>query len=336
MSGYELRAIGPDEAEVFLRAGQHAFHEEPHAENLALWASFLEVDRTLAVYEGGTIVATSAVVSFPALTVPGGRVPLGGISAVGVHPLHRGRGLLGRMMRAALAAVHERGTEAITGLWASEGGIYGRYGYGMAGRLWDLTVRSPEAALHTPPPDERPRAGTPSELLDDIQAIHAAEAAQRVGMIERDRKDWEAEIADFEHERGGAGRLRALVWDGPDGPAGYALFAVRKVWTDHHRPTSSSCRSSSRSPPMPPAGCGTTCWAWRSPAASTGAWPPRTRCCRTCSPTRARSAARCATRCSCGSSMHRARCPSAATRVRWTWCSRWPTPTARGTPGAGG
>jgi predicted acetyltransferase len=234
MSGYELRSIGPDEAEAFLRAVQEAFHEEPHAENLALWGTFVERDRTLAVYDGGTIVATSAVHSFRALTVPGARVPMGGVSAVGVHPVHRGRGLLGRMMRATLADVHERGTEAITGLWASEAGLYGRYGYGLASREWALTVRSPEATLRTPAPDERPRAGTPTERLHDIQAVHAAEASRRVGMIDRNRKDWEAEIADFEHDREGAGRLRALVWEGPDGPAGYALFAVRKVWTDHH------------------------------------------------------------------------------------------------------
>jgi predicted acetyltransferase len=234
MTDYELRPIGHDEAEAFLRAVQDAFNEDPHPDSLALWTRFLEPERTLAAYSGGEIVATSAVLSIRQLTVPGTHVPLAGISAVGVQPVHRGRGLLDRMMLAALEAVHERGTEAIAGLWASEAGIYGRYGYGMASREWSLNIRSPEARLRAPAPEERPRAGTPAELLDDIRAIHAVEARRRVGMIDRDALDWEGEIADFEHERDGAGRLRALVWDGADGPAGYALFAVRKGWTEHH------------------------------------------------------------------------------------------------------
>jgi predicted acetyltransferase len=234
MSGYDLRAIGPDEVEAFLRAAQEAFLEDPHAESLALWAKYLEPERTLAVYSDGEIIATSTAVSFPRLTVPGAQVPMAGISAVGVHAAHRERGLLGRMMRGLLEAVHERGTEAISGLWASEAAIYGRYGYGMASREWALTVRSPEARLRTPAPDQRPRAGTPEELLDAIRAVHDAEAPRRVGMIAREAVDWDAEIADFEHDREGAGRLRALVWDGPDGPAGYALYAIRKDWIDHH------------------------------------------------------------------------------------------------------
>jgi predicted acetyltransferase len=234
MSGYELRPIDHDEVETFLRAVQDSFNEEPHAENIALWAKYVEPERTLAAYSGDAIVATSAAVSFRRFTVPGARVPLAGISAVGVDAVHRGRGLLGRMMRGLLEAIHERGTEAISGLWASEAGIYGRYGYGMASREWALTVRSPEARLRAPAPEERPRAGTPADLLDAIRTIHDAEAARRVGMIDRDALDWEGEIADFEHDREGAGRLRALVWDGPDGPAGYALYAIRKDWTDHH------------------------------------------------------------------------------------------------------
>lgn len=234
MSAYELRPIDPDEVDAYLRAVHEAFHEDPHPENLALYAKYIEPERTLAVYADGEIVATSVAHGFRRLTIPGAHVPMAGISGVGVRDVHRGRGLLGQMMRGLLAATHERGTEAITALWASEAGIYGRYGYGVASRHWSLTVRSQEAHLRTPAPEQRPRAGEPAELLDDIRAVHETEAVRRVGMADRDALDWEGEIADFEHEREGAGRLRAIVWDGPDGPAGYALYAVRNVWTDHH------------------------------------------------------------------------------------------------------
>ena len=234
MTDYELRPIGPDEVEAFLRAFLEAFHEEAREDELALWQRAIEPERSYAVHTGEAIVATTSMFSFPALSVPGAQVPLAGVSAVGVHPVHRGRGLLDRMMRATLEEVHERGTEAIAGLWASEAGIYGRYGYGMASRMWKIAVRSPEARLRMPAPETRPRAGAPADLLADIKAVHAAHQRERVGLLARDDLHWEFEIADFEHDREGAGRLRALVWDGPAGPAGYALYAVRSKWVDDH------------------------------------------------------------------------------------------------------
>jgi predicted acetyltransferase len=234
MTDGELRAIGPDEVDAFLRAFLEAFHEEPHEEDLKLWQRAIEPERALVVQSGEEIVATTALFSFPALAVPGAQVPIAGVSAVGVHPVHRRRGMLDRMMRRVLEDVHERGDEAIAGLWASEAGIYGRYGYGLATRLWELSVRSAEAQLRVPAPEARPRPGAPADLLADIKAVHAAHQRERVGTLARDDLHWEFEIADFEHDREGFGRLRALVWDGPDGPAGYALYAVRGKWEDHH------------------------------------------------------------------------------------------------------
>jgi predicted acetyltransferase len=231
---YELRTIGPDEAEAFVRALDDAFGWDLKDPDVELWARNIEPERTLVAIHDGGIVATAGVLSFAGLTVPGARVPLAGVSGVGVLPVHRGRGLLGRLMRGLLTAVHERGTEAVAALWASEAAIYGRYGFGMATRSWDVTVRSPEARLSVPAPEQRPRTGAPRDLLDDIKAVHAAEARERVGMMERSDLTWEIATADFEHNRRGAGRERALVWDGPDGPAGYALYAIRKEWTDDH------------------------------------------------------------------------------------------------------
>ena len=234
MSHGELRTIGPDEVDAFLRTFLEAFHEDPRDEELKLWQRAIEPERSLVVQSGAEIVATTSLFSFPALTVPGAQVPMAGVSAVGVHPVHRRRGHLDRMMRRVLEDVHERREEAIAGLWASEAGIYGRYGYGLASRLWELDVRSAEARLRVPAPEARPRQGAPADLLADIKAVHAAHQSERVGMLARDDLHWEFEIADFEHDREGFGRLRALVWEGPDGPAGYALYAVRGKWEQHH------------------------------------------------------------------------------------------------------
>ena len=63
--------------------------------------------------------------------MPGGTLPCGGVTVVGVSPTHRRRGVLRTMMDAQLRDIHERG-EPIAALWASEETIYGRFGYGIA------------------------------------------------------------------------------------------------------------------------------------------------------------------------------------------------------------
>lgn len=231
-AGYEIRPIRPDEVDAFLLATVDAFQEEPHDDELALWRRLIEPERTLAGFFDDAIVATSGLLT-SRLTVPGGAIiPMAGVTAVGVRAVHRRRGLLDRMMRGQLEAIRERGDEAVSALWASEPSIYGRWGYGQSTRLARLTVRSPEAHLRGAAPSARPRAGTPQELLPDLRTVYDRILPTRPGLLGRRDLAWDELLSDFEHNRDGAGRLRAVVADGPDGPAGYALFAIRKRRSD--------------------------------------------------------------------------------------------------------
>jgi predicted acetyltransferase len=63
--------------------------------------------------------------------VPGGELPTGGITFVTVLPSHRRRGLMSGMMRLMIDDCHRRG-EPLAALWAAEGAIYQRFGFGMA------------------------------------------------------------------------------------------------------------------------------------------------------------------------------------------------------------
>ncbi|GAA5117698.1 GNAT family N-acetyltransferase [Alloalcanivorax gelatiniphagus] len=66
------------------------------------------------------------------MSLPGGTVvPIAGLTWVGVHPDCRRRGVLSAMMTDHLARTRDAGT-AVSALHASEAGIYGRFGYGMA------------------------------------------------------------------------------------------------------------------------------------------------------------------------------------------------------------
>ena len=81
------------------------------------------------------------------VSVPGGAtVPAAGVSVVGVLPSHRRRGVLNAMMHALLDDSRRRG-DALACLWASEGTIYGRFGYGLAARIGELTLARDEAAF---------------------------------------------------------------------------------------------------------------------------------------------------------------------------------------------
>jgi GNAT superfamily N-acetyltransferase len=87
--------------------------------------------RSQAAVVDGEIVGGSAMLSLE-LTVPGLRqVAMGGVTSTGVLPTHRRRGLLRALITAMFRDCRERG-EFLAGLSASEGTIYGRYGFGPA------------------------------------------------------------------------------------------------------------------------------------------------------------------------------------------------------------
>ena len=147
----EMRALGREELPLFEAAAHSAFHEEGHPADLEIDGRLLEPDRTLAIFDAGDVVATAAALSRE-LTVPGGAVPVAAVTGVGVVAGHTRRGHLRALMRRQLDDVRERG-EPVAALWASEGGIYGRFGYGPATRacryelhLWRAKLRAPSDA----------------------------------------------------------------------------------------------------------------------------------------------------------------------------------------------
>src|SRR3982750_4316886 len=112
----DLRPITPDELPAFVRALAAAFHEDVPPDDLASHRRVIEPERTLAVFDGPDVVATSAIFTRE-LTVPGGPVPAAAVTMVGVLASHRRRGLLTRMMRRQLDDIRAAG-EPGAALWA--------------------------------------------------------------------------------------------------------------------------------------------------------------------------------------------------------------------------
>ncbi|GAA1616497.1 MULTISPECIES: GNAT family N-acetyltransferase [Kribbella] len=155
------------------------------AADIERYAEQLQADwfRPQAAFVDGKLAGGSAIVSVQ-LTVPGGRqVALGGVTSTAVLPTYRRRGLLRKIMAAMLDDCRERG-EFLAGLSASEGTIYGRYGFSPATFQHRWEVRRSDVVFR----DEFTDPGG-LELVDAAVAgevwpvLHEQVRAERVGEI---------------------------------------------------------------------------------------------------------------------------------------------------------
>ena len=191
------------------------------------WAERVETERMWVVEDRGQFVGNGGVrtmdVTVPA--PPGGTcpvVPMGGVTAVGIHPTHRRRGFLSRMMAEMLADCRRRG-EPVAGLIASESIIYGRFGFGLASDSVDYRIDSARSAFKVAP------AAADIHLIDHAEAakvlpgLFETARTARAGEPSRSTHFWEDTLADRPHERHGASGLFFAVCD-----AGYAAYRARR------------------------------------------------------------------------------------------------------------
>ena len=127
----EIRTVPPADQRRWYDAINVAFGEDVPDGQWELEQKMFEPDRALGVYDGDLVVGGGSAFSF-SMTVPGGRkAAVGGVTMVGVMPTHRRQGALRALMAKQLSDIRDRG-EPIAALWASEGSIYQRFGYGLA------------------------------------------------------------------------------------------------------------------------------------------------------------------------------------------------------------
>jgi predicted acetyltransferase len=240
---YPLRPVAPDQFAAFLTVGERAFNSNWPLESLREHElGTFEFDRSIAAFDGDLIVGSAAAYTFR-LAVPGGELAgAAGVTAVSVLPSHRRRGILSAMMRHQLADIRDRG-ESIAALFASEPGIYGRYGYGCSSEHLQFTVRRGETQLVPSAPRSRPaaairlRESDPDKLLPELAKVYDLVLPGRPGMPARDDRWWRNAIADPEFSRNGMGPLRCMLAEDDSGPRGYALYAARPDWADEGIPS---------------------------------------------------------------------------------------------------
>jgi len=201
--------------------GQY-FNPPPDEEFLGRFVRILPHERMHAAFDDDQIVGGAGAFPFR-LSVPGGSLSCAGITAVGVTPTHRRRGVLRSMMDTQLRDVHERG-EPIAALWASEETIYGRFGYGIASWAGDLHVPHEWDAFAEPlEPAGTTRFVTPEQARELFPPVYEAARRERPGMTSRDEAWWEIrQLRTPDEEKSTPRRFVVLELDGE--PVAYAIY----------------------------------------------------------------------------------------------------------------
>ncbi|WP_410638608.1 GNAT family N-acetyltransferase [Amycolatopsis sp. lyj-346] len=222
MSDFEIRTLDTGEH----RAASNLFRETVHFPSAddAEWvyaARYYQPGGTIGAFDP-ELVGTAR--SFDAeLTVPGGaRLPMVGVTSVGVRADRTRRGVLRALMTTQLEDFAARGV-VFANLLASEAGIYGRFGYGLATRSRGYSIDRHRARLR---PDAA--VGGELELLDLDRALEVCPGVydrleHRPGMMTRPEVLWRLYETQLRRH---TPPVKAVVHHGPGGPDGFATYHV--------------------------------------------------------------------------------------------------------------
>jgi predicted acetyltransferase len=234
MDTYPIRLVAEDELAAFLAVDQHASHGAPMSERAhANFLARLEFGRTLAAFDGDTIVGGTGAFSFQ-MRVPGAMAAVAGVSLVAVLPSHRRQGILSALMRRQLADVSERG-EAVAVLFASESGIYGRYGYGRASWHAAYRLQRGEGTLAPGAPADpglRLRIAEPLSARTELAEVYDLALAERPGLYARTGPWWDRLLTDLHAGDGSSRQMRCVLAEDDSGPRGYAVFTSTQCWDE--------------------------------------------------------------------------------------------------------
>ncbi len=223
-------ALTADDLPDILNIDASAFGEDPPQDFIdELIVPYLELDRFVGARDpaaGGELVASGCIFS-KRMTFPGGSAqPVAGVSWIGVRPGWRRRGLLRGLMTAQLQGLHDTAGEPIAILTASEGSLYGRFGYGQA------ISRSRFSIVH----GANLHPGVPVEPVLEIQSdtapaivkpLYARVMATRPGNLGRTDEIWRMRFSDHDEFRDGASKRRFAVHQD-----GYVSYRLKGDWGD--------------------------------------------------------------------------------------------------------
>ncbi|KJS53274.1 acetyltransferase [Streptomyces rubellomurinus subsp. indigoferus] len=226
-----IRSTTESDRDLFVQTLHRAFGLQypPSTEGASPWWSAFEMERGLFALDhgdaDGTPVGTAGAYTFE-LTLPGGTtLPAPGVTAVGVAPTHRRRGVLTALMRRQLDQFTAAG-EAVSVLLASEAVIYRRFGYGPASHTQRLSVPRHRAAFTQAqaPSEGTVELQTRADTGELISAIYDRYRRAQPGALSRPAHWWT--LGAGQPPVSHAHRYIAVHRDADGTPDGYASYSV--------------------------------------------------------------------------------------------------------------
>ena len=190
--------------------------------------SIHDVSRFELAFDGKQIVAVVGAYSLRVTVPGGGQLPMGGLTWVSTAATHRRQGLLSQLMIRTLEDIDRRG-EPVAMLTASEGGIYERYGFGVATQVRVTAIDRRLAQLRS---EFQPRRGTVRFVDGDAALNHMADVWPRFHRLragEVDRSDaWHRFLLELRAASQGA-LSPSFYLAHRDG---YAVYRIEEQWND--------------------------------------------------------------------------------------------------------
>lgn len=178
--------------------------------------------------DGCEVVGVAGSFAFDVALPGGAAVPMGGTTWVAVASTHRRRGILRELLDAVHADIDDRG-ETIATLYASEGGIYERFGYGAASqrRTVHIDPRSTRIRSVLEPEAGSLRFPSDDEIDTIVPAIWERFWRSRPGEIRRSVAHHDILLERGRDSVGRASRVFHLVH-----ADGYAAYRITQDWND--------------------------------------------------------------------------------------------------------
>ncbi|HAM43577.1 MAG TPA: GNAT family N-acetyltransferase [Propionibacteriaceae bacterium] len=238
VEGFVDVTITADSLPSLLRLDTWAFPSPVPAAEQREWPWPLEPQRTRGLAEPGseTLAAMHGSYAYSRFPVPGATTPVAGLTAVGVHPQYRGRGLLRSMIGTHFADCRERG-EIASVLFASQPALYPRFGYGLASRTVALTIarhaalRSVRGSHHISITFDEFDLDRHGPIVAELHARGLKDAINQPGWATRETPRLREHFhSDPPALRDGFEKWRIIVAHRSDDAVGYALFRRKFRW----------------------------------------------------------------------------------------------------------
>ena len=218
------RATGDDFAAIAdLDAASFGVHYSE--QDLADAKTLIDPERFLVATDRQRVVGVTGDYPFT-MTVPGGVLDVPGVTWVSVDATYRRRGILRELMKRQLSDHRDAGAPALI-LTASEGGIYGRFGYGVASHIRKTVIDRRRVELVRPGDAGAVERASTAQARPRMPAIHERWRAQTPGALDRTAAWWDFLCLDRESQRGGMSGLFYLLH-----ADGYVAYQIKTDWND--------------------------------------------------------------------------------------------------------